>query len=507
MRRVMGILVLCLVFAPAAHATFPGENGKLAFENGGTIWVVSPDTSTQAPITSGTDPAWSPDGNRIAFAHQGDIFTISPAGTGIQLVADSASTGGDYSEPAWDPRGGRIVFTRTACDGGACDISLLMVLVGASEVSPFHTNTCNAAAADWAPNGGRIAFWDEWIDFLCNGTQVDIFTVEQPNGTNQTRVTFDGNLDNPNMQPSWSPNNQKILFRRVGTDAGLFTVNPDGTGRSPVTGDEGVNGRARWSPDGTRIAFPRSNGGQHQLWSMNLDGSGGMGAFESATPIRSPDWQPIPINGYARPRGATPFTVSMVPAYAHCSSPNRTHGPPLAFPSCGPPAQLSDELTVGTADANGKPAKSRGYVSYEAIAGSPATPGDQADVKITVELFDIYEQGTLADYAGELRSQTQLRITDKYNMPHPAANGLGAGTVTDAFLGATVPCAPTSDATEGAFCSLATTMDSLVPNAVVEGQRAIWALGAAYLADGGADNDADTGADNTLFMTQGLFVP
>ena len=61
----------------------------------------------------------------------------------------------------------------------------------------------------------------------------------------------------------------------------------------------------------------------------------------------------------------------MVPAYGQCTAPNRTHGPPLAFPSCAAPTQTSEQLTVGTADSNGKPASHAGTVRYDAIGGSP----------------------------------------------------------------------------------------------------------------------------------------
>src|SRR6185436_12255354 len=39
------------------------------------------------------------------------------------------------------------------------------------------------------------------------------------------------------------------------------------------------------------------------------------------------------MGGYARPRGATPFRASLVPAFAQCTAPDRAHGSPLAFPS------------------------------------------------------------------------------------------------------------------------------------------------------------------------------
>ena len=48
---------------------------------------------------------------------------------------------------------------------------------------------------------------------------------------------------------------------------------------------------------------------------------------------------------HPRPKGATPLRASLVPAYNACATPNRTHGTPLAFPSCNPPVQTSTSLT------------------------------------------------------------------------------------------------------------------------------------------------------------------
>jgi hypothetical protein len=60
-------------------------------------------------------------------------------------------------------------------------------------------------------------------------------------------------------------------------------------------------------------------------------------------------------SGYARPKGASPLRVALVPAYEPCTSPDRQHGPPLAFGSCAQSQQSSQDLTVGTPDANGQP--------------------------------------------------------------------------------------------------------------------------------------------------------
>ena len=50
---------------------------------------------------------------------------------------------------------------------------------------------------------------------------------------------------------------------------------------------------------------------------------------------------PYTVNGcYPRPRGANPSRFALVPAYEPCATPNRTHGPPLAHPSCNPPRAI-----------------------------------------------------------------------------------------------------------------------------------------------------------------------
>jgi hypothetical protein len=197
--------------------------------------------------------------------------------------------------------------------------------------------------------------------------------------------------------------------------------------------------------------------------------------------------------------------VPLVPAYAQCTAPNRTHGPPLAFGSCNPPTQASDELTLGTAESNGKPTRTTGFVRLNTFVGNPQTPADEADMRIRAQLTGIYDQNTLSPYAGELRAQAQMRITDKLNAPHPG--GPGAATVQDTTYGFTILCAPSSDPALGGACTLDTTADALVPGTFTEGRRAIWQTNQVEVYDGGADNDADTPADNTLFMTQGVFVP
>jgi hypothetical protein len=207
--------------------------------------------------------------------------------------------------------------------------------------------------------------------------------------------------------------------------------------------------------------------------------------------------------GYARPKGATPLRVSLVPALEACVAPNRTHGPPLAFGSCNPTQPASDYATIGTPDLNARPLKAAGFIRYEAVVGSAGNPADDADVAIDVSMVDVRDVGTLDDYAGELEARVGLRLTDRSN----GAAATETGTMEDDDLPVTVPCGATVDTTIGATCAISTTADAVVPGLVKEGARAVWGLGQVKLFDGGPDADGDTAAGNTLFAVQGVFVP
>src|SRR6266540_3201822 len=74
---------------------------------------------------------------------------------------------------------------------------------------------------------------------------------------------------------------------------------------------------------------------------------------------------------HPRPKGASPLRASMVPAFNQCTAANRTHGPPLAFPSCNPPVQSSTSLTVGEPTANGAAANSVGFIRISVLVGVP----------------------------------------------------------------------------------------------------------------------------------------
>ena len=218
---------------------------------------------------------------------------------------------------------------------------------------------------------------------------------------------------------------------------------------------------------------------------------------------------------HPRPKGATPLRVSLVPAFNQCTAPNRTHGPPLAFPSCNPPVQSSNSITVGTPDANGAAANSEGNVKLEVFVGVPGPP-DDSDVFITSSITDVRcKAGTTAcgsanaadgaDYTGGLQGNATIRITDHFNAI-AAGGGTDPATVVDIPYPIAAACAATASTAIGSTCSANTSANAAVPGAVKDGKRAVVEVGQIVVSDGGPDGVVGT-TPNTTFSKQGIFIP
>jgi hypothetical protein len=218
---------------------------------------------------------------------------------------------------------------------------------------------------------------------------------------------------------------------------------------------------------------------------------------------------------HPRPIGASPLRASMVPAYNACATPNRTHGPPLAFPSCNPPVQSSTSLTIGSPDANGAGAQSVGFIKLGVVVGAPGPP-DDSNVNIIASISDVRCKAGVAacgsanaadgaDYTGELEGTAQIRISDHFNAVAPGG-GTDPGTVIDIPFPVVTPCAATASTAIGSNCAITTTANAVVPGAVKDQKRAIVEVGQLQVFDGGTDGVAASDP-NTLFSVQGIFIP
>jgi hypothetical protein len=269
------------------------------------------------------------------------------------------------------------------------------------------------------------------------------------------------------------------VYERTGDQTTLLSKGPSGQGSDLNS----IYGGSAISKDGSHVYFHT----RKQLTPDDTDDDQDLYVAKIADTA-----------GYPRPKGATPMYLSLVPAAKPCSAPNRTHGPPLVFGSCNPVGPESPNLIAGVGDGNVALSKSVGSVGMRVLAGAPGGP-DDSDVELRFSLTNVMNISGLSDYTGELRAQVGVRLTDRAsNIP---------ATTQDFPFGFNVQCAATADTTLGGACALTTTADAVVPGSAAEGTRAIWALDKLRVLDGGPDGDADTAGDNSLFATQGVFVP
>jgi Tol biopolymer transport system component len=498
--------------APPAQAAFPGANGKIAFttdrDGNNEIYVKNLDGSGLTRLTnnaaSDSDPAWSPDVSQIVFVYNRDggnfeIYKMNANGSSqTRLTKNSAFD----ADPNWSSDGTQIAFASDR-DGSNFNIFKMSASGDANgTIAPTQltTNFGHDGFPAWSPDGSKIAFSTDQ-----DGNN-EIYTMNT-DGTNQIDRTNNPASD---TGPSWSPDGGQIAFASDRSGNGdTYKMNADGSSPTDLSTFTNAEHSPAWSPDGRRIAEVVVGTGVDGIFTLSAAGGDTQIFDQPPGHDESPDWQPI-VRSYARPKGATPLRVSLVPAYRQCASPNTTHRGSISSPSCYAPTPESSYLTVGTVDFNGQAPNFIGSALFKAVT-SPS-----ADGTIAVSTTDIRCQGlsggcssgALADYTGDLRFDATFRITDKGNGPF-AAGPATNGTVSDIPLDFNVPCATTASTTVGSTCSINTTINSVLGStAIVAGRRANWQLvGGVNLYDGGSDGVATTTGNNTLFAVGGLFFP
>jgi Tol biopolymer transport system component len=231
--RILLLATLLAALLPVgAQAAGPTDKIALMTAAGGDILLIDPRTGRSQRLTDGMDPAFSPDGTKLAFTRWG----VEPGVyvRDMKTGEERRVTGADKPRhPAWSSDGKQIAFTRLLRVDN-CRESILGCLPEDQLRAIFRGQDCGMTPA------GQLCI-----------SSMPIFKIDR---TGITTIGADGegwlDLAAPldAQSPAWKPGSDEILIR------GNNRLQITGRDRAPweVVAQNGFNSPA-WSPDGTRF--------------------------------------------------------------------------------------------------------------------------------------------------------------------------------------------------------------------------------------------------------------
>ena len=204
-----------------ANPAWSPDGRRIAFYREGTIHVIDADGSREQPLQQGANPAWSPDGTRIVFTgfinSDDGIFVMNTHGSGLTLLirGDFAHPGSrdQVHWPEWSPDG-RISFVLTPEYDSFEPWQIYIMNADGSD--PRNLDVLRSVGGglaevhNWSPDGSRIAL----------GVNQAAWTIASVSSTGDDfRVHHRDQPDGVATHPDWSPDGRHIVFNRYATTA------------------------------------------------------------------------------------------------------------------------------------------------------------------------------------------------------------------------------------------------------------------------------------------------
>ena len=218
--------------------------------------------------------AWSPDCRHVAYVHDLSIWIADIDGSQRRRLVSEPNT--SLQHPAWSPDGQQIAFSSRPLHGTAPRSTIGVVNLDGTRKRQLTDATHSDDSPEWSPDGSRIAFVRRFStnapgDGLTPGQSI---MSMDPDGRGQTQITEPGSWT---RSPKWSPDGSRIAYVGPGS---TFVADPDG--RNEIRIAAASRRDIAWSPSGDRIALVDTVDGMSRIKTVDTQGLGGAQFVRSA---------------------------------------------------------------------------------------------------------------------------------------------------------------------------------------------------------------------------------